>query len=175
MFEVPGFKQPIIQGSSLFSTSLLAIFGGSENAPTAPAPPRPSARLPASELLATRRVPFTNPTRPFGQESEPVTRYILKGRILSAVSCEPVADAKIEFWLAGPKRRYHDDHRATLFSTVDGQYRFQCNRPVSYGYRPPHIHLQVSAHGYQTLVTQHYPKPDKDRASFDIVLLPIPM
>jgi protocatechuate 3,4-dioxygenase beta subunit len=41
---------------------------------------------------------------------------------------------------------------------------------VSYGGRPPHIHLRVRAPGYEELVTQHYPEPGQRKANFDLVL-----
>jgi catechol 1,2-dioxygenase len=43
--------------------------------------------------------------------------------------------------------------------------------PVSYGGRPPHIHLRVTAPGYEELVTQHYPERGQRKATFDLVLL----
>jgi protocatechuate 3,4-dioxygenase beta subunit len=42
---------------------------------------------------------------------------------------------------------------------------------VSYGGRPPHIHVRVRAPGYEELVTQHYPQRGQRKANFDLVLL----
>jgi catechol 1,2-dioxygenase len=39
-----------------------------------------------------------------------------------------------------------------------GEYRFGSNVPVSYGGRPPHIHVRVRAPGLEEQVTQHYPE-----------------
>jgi protocatechuate 3,4-dioxygenase beta subunit len=98
------------------------------------------------------------------------TGYLLRGRVLSAVTCMPVRRARIEFWLVNPKGEYDDAHRATVFARSDGRYRFESNRPVGYGPRPPHIHVRVTARGYRALVTQHYPRAGRARAVFDLVL-----
>ena len=45
------------------------------------------------------------------------------------------------------------------------------NVPVSYGGRPPHIHVRVRAPGYEELITQHYPERGQRKANFDLVLL----
>jgi protocatechuate 3,4-dioxygenase beta subunit len=99
--------------------------------------------------------------------------YVLAGTVRSAVDCGTITGAKIEFWLAGPLGGYDDDHRATLFADGSGGYRFESNFPPGYGSRPPHIHIRVSAAGFDTLVTQHYPESGKSGASFDLVLIPV--
>jgi protocatechuate 3,4-dioxygenase beta subunit len=78
----------------------------------------------------------------------------------------------IELWLAGPDGGYDDAHRATVRADSKGRYRFESDAPPPYFGRPPHIHLRVSAKGYQTLVTQHYPEQGAKNASFDLVLVP---
>jgi protocatechuate 3,4-dioxygenase beta subunit len=97
--------------------------------------------------------------------------YVLQGVVRSAVDCSPIANARIEFWLAGPNGNYDDEHRAAIV-TATGEYRFESNYPPSYASRPPHIHIRVSAGGYRTLVTQHYPKEGTTRGSMDLVLIP---
>jgi catechol 1,2-dioxygenase len=47
----------------------------------------------------------------------------------------------------------------------------ESNVPVSYGGRPPHIHVRVRAPGYEELVTQHYPERGQRKAKFDLVLV----
>jgi protocatechuate 3,4-dioxygenase beta subunit len=93
--------------------------------------------------------------------------------IVRSTDCSPIPGATIELWLAGPNRVYDDDHRATIFADSSGSYRFESNVPPPYAGRPPHIHLRVSAKGYKTLVTQHYPATGKTDAIFDIVLVPL--
>jgi protocatechuate 3,4-dioxygenase beta subunit len=42
----------------------------------------------------------------------------------------------------------------------------------TYSRRPPHIHIRVTASGFKTLITQHYPKNGSNRDEFDLVLIP---
>lgn len=112
--------------------------------------------------------PFYEPGAPV--RSKVGTGYVLTGRVLSAGTCRPIPRARIEFWLVNPRGEYDDAHRATVFARADGRYRFESNRPVAYETRPPHIHVRVSARGFRTLVTQHYPRPGRNTAVFPLVL-----
>lgn len=96
--------------------------------------------------------------------------YVVSGSVLSADGCEPIPNAHIEFWLANSKGVYGGAHRATQFAGEQGEYRFESNVPVSYQDRPPHIHAQATAPGYQEQVTQHYPETGQTLAPFDLVL-----
>jgi len=98
--------------------------------------------------------------------------YSLSGIVRSSADCRPIAGAQIELWLAGPDGVYTDQYRAAVISGEDGAYHFLSHSPPAYGGRPPHIHILVSAPGYQVLVTQHYPDPGVTQAEFDLVLLP---
>jgi protocatechuate 3,4-dioxygenase beta subunit len=114
---------------------------------------------------------------PFYQPNAPVRAsvgqgYVLSGVVKSAQNCAPIAGARIEFWLAGPSGDYDDDHRATVVADRAGAYRFESNYPPRYSSRPSHIHLKVSAPGFKTLVTQHYPKEKTSQGTFDLVLAP---
>jgi catechol 1,2-dioxygenase len=97
--------------------------------------------------------------------------YELSGAVLAAQVCTPIPNARIEFWLANPRGHYDDAHRATLFAGERGEYRLESNLPVSYGGRPPHIHVRVRAPGYEELVAQHYPERGQREANFDLVLV----
>jgi catechol 1,2-dioxygenase len=113
---------------------------------------------------------------PFYEPGAPVrTRvgsgYVLSGSVLAAEECKPLPNARIEFWLANSRGDYDDAHRATVFAGERGEYRFKSNVPVSYGGRPPHIHVRVMVPGYEELVTQHYPERGQRKANFDLVLL----
>lgn len=111
--------------------------------------------------------PFYKPGAP--ERTSVGQGYVLSG-VVRSTSCRPLAGAQLEFWLAGPDGNYDDAHRATLFSNESGEYRFESNFPPKYSFRPPHIHLRVSAPGYKTLVTQHYPQEGQSRGTFDLVL-----
>jgi protocatechuate 3,4-dioxygenase beta subunit len=113
---------------------------------------------------------------PFYEPGAPVrtsvgSGYVLSGAVLAAEACKPIPNARIEFWLANRRGDYDDAHRATVFAGERGRYRFQSNVPVSYGGRPPHIHVRVRAPGYGELVTQHYPERGQRKANFDLVLV----
>lgn len=114
--------------------------------------------------------PFYKPNVPV--RSSVGKGYVLQGVIRSSKDCGPVPGAVIELWLAGPDGGYDDAHRATIITDTSAAYRFESNDPPPYYGRPPHIHLRISAKGFKTLVTQHYPLAGKVNAVFDIVLLP---
>lgn len=114
---------------------------------------------------------------PFYQPNAPVRSsvgkgYAVLGTVVSAEDCSPIREAKVEFWLAGPDGRYGDDYRAVVYSDKSGAYRFESHVPPPYFGRPPHIHILVSANGFKTLVTQHYPAKGDTQAKFDLVLVP---
>ena len=98
--------------------------------------------------------------------------YILSGTVRSSRDCSSLEGARIEFWLAGPDGSYAERYRATAFSDRTGAYRFESHLPPPYSGRPPHIHIKVSASGFKTLVTQHYPAKGRPQAVFDLVLVP---
>ena len=131
--------------------------------------------VPAGSTGATRCAPTrADQLGPFYEPGAPVrsrvgSGYVLRGRALST-SCRPIARARVELWLANSQGEYDDAHRATLFARRDGSYRFESNRPTGYSGRPPHIHVRVSARGYRTLVTQHYPRSGRTSAVFNLVL-----
>ncbi|RJQ42792.1 MAG: intradiol ring-cleavage dioxygenase [Nitrospiraceae bacterium] len=114
---------------------------------------------------------------PFYKEGAPVRSsvgagYVLTGTVRSSADCNPVSNAKIEFWLVGPNGQYDDEHRATLYSGNNGEYKFESNIPKPYSGRPPHIHVMVMAEGFSHLITQHYPEEGVKSASWDLVLIP---
>jgi len=134
----------------------------------------PGAPGPRTEVCVPTR---PDALGPFYRPGAPVRTsvgkgYVLSGRVLAAARCLPVPGARLEFWLAGPDGRYGDAYRATVFADAGGGYRFESHFPPAYGGRPPHIHLRVSAVGYRTLVTQHYPRPGDPEGWFDVVLEP---
>jgi protocatechuate 3,4-dioxygenase beta subunit len=130
----------------------------------------------------SRTDPTCRPTQrdalgPFYEPNAPVrdsvgSGYRLSGSVRAAGTCDPIAGAKIELWLAGPDGNYGDAYRATVFSDNSGRYRFESHFPPAYFGRPPHIHIKVGAGGFQTLITQHYPKMGDKKGMFDLVLRP---
>jgi hypothetical protein len=122
------------------------------------------------------------PTRggePPVEEQAPVrssvgTGHMLRGRVLSSNGCQPVAGAKLVFWLANPQGEYDGDHRATVFTDSSGAYTFESNYPGIYAGAGPHIHVAVYAQGYRSLVTEYQPPRGQTEGSFDIILVVAP-
>lgn len=114
--------------------------------------------------------PFYRPNAPL--RSSIGKGYILSGVVRSADDCRPLHNVRIEIWQAGPDGSYDDAHRATLYSDQAGRYRLETDRPPPYGPRPSHIHILVDARGFEGLITQHYPRKGKRRATLDLVLEP---
>jgi protocatechuate 3,4-dioxygenase beta subunit len=140
--------------------TVAALFGASFSAPAETA-----CRATSPDSLG----PFYEPGAPV--RAKVGTGYVLTGRVLRAGRCTVIPRARIEVWLANADGEYDDAHRATLFATRRGTYRFESNKPPAYSTRPPHIHVRVSARGYRTLVTQHYPREGATRAVFNLVLV----
>lgn len=126
----------------------------------------PACRPTSPDMLG----PFYKPGAPV--RAKVGEGYVLRGVVRSSRDCSPIKGAQIEFWLADPDGRYDDLHRATVFSNDSGSYRFESNFPPAYYSRPPHIHIRISAEGYRTLVTQHYPEKGGKEGAFDLVLTP---
>ena len=114
--------------------------------------------------------PFYKPDAPM--RSAVGKGYFLSGVVKSAKDCSDIPGARIEFWLAAPDGNYDDEHRATLLADPSGRYAFESNLPPKYTSRPPHIHIRVTADGFKTLVTQHY--PEKESSTGDLVLVMVP-
>lgn len=115
------------------------------------------------------------PQRTTGTHYAPVTEQkinvgtgvVVRGRILAAPECTPVANARIAHWQADADGHYVDRLRAWLFADADGRYYFETewpNLPV------PHIHFIVTAAGYEVLETQWRGSERRDLIEFDMVL-----
>jgi protocatechuate 3,4-dioxygenase beta subunit len=115
--------------------------------------------------------PFYKPNAPV--RSSVGAGFVLTGTVRSAAHCEPMAQARLEFWLAGPAGRYDDAHRATVVADAAGRYQFTSSFPPPYSGRS-HIHIRVSAPHHQVLVTQYYLNAGQRSGVFDLVLRPQP-
>jgi protocatechuate 3,4-dioxygenase beta subunit len=114
---------------------------------------------------------------PFYKPNAPVRNsvgygYELGGSVMSSRDCSPIPQAHIELWMAGPDGDYRDDYRAMVIADESGEYRFESHPPPFYSGRPPHIHVRVTADGFKTLVTQHYPQAGSKKEELDLVLIP---
>jgi protocatechuate 3,4-dioxygenase beta subunit len=157
--DVPATAAPII------TPSPTVVPTGSPDATEAAIPESCQATLPDQEG------PFYVPGAP--ERSSVGQGHVLRGVVRSSDGCSPIAGAQIESWMAGPDGVYTDDYRATQFADAAGAYRFESNFPPPYTGRLPHIHLRVSAEGFETLITQYYPAEGQTEGAFDLVLIPI--
>jgi protocatechuate 3,4-dioxygenase beta subunit len=169
--------------ASLFVLVLVGCANVSESGSSQMAhPSKKSSPTETGESRAAAREPADcKPTQPdmlgpFYEPGAPVrtsvgSGYVLSGAVLAATECKLIPNARIEFWLANPRGDYDDAHRATVFAGQRAEYRLESNVPVSFGGRPPHIHVRVRAPGYEELVTQHYPERGQRKANFDLVLV----
>lgn len=124
-----------------------------------------------------------SPERPFGgstlEDPDDGDRVVVRGRI-SGAGGEPVPGATVDVWqnsTAGfyavqqPGVQHPHNLRGVFHADAEGRYEFRSVRPVPYPIpgdgpvgrllratgrgimRPGHIHLMVSAPGFQTLIT----------------------
>jgi protocatechuate 3,4-dioxygenase beta subunit len=116
----------------------------------------------ASAAVAAPRATTCKPTEsdglgPFGQGgSAPLrakfgTGFVLSGRVLRSLDCKPLAGAVIELWQAG-KNGYDRKGRASAITGRNGGFRFTGPAPVAYS-TSAHIHIRVSADGFDDVVT----------------------
>ena len=127
----------------------------------------------ASTACATDCIP--TPHRTTGTHYEPVTLekiniskgVVVSGKILNAIDCKPIANAKVAHWQAGENGRYTDNLRAYLYTDKQGRYQFETEWP---NLNPPHIHFIINADGYETLETQWRGRKRVTHINFDMVV-----
>ena len=113
--------------------------------------------------------PFYEPNAP--ERSKTGQDLVIFGTVRSASDCSSLAGARIEWWSAGPNGCYDDGHRATQRTDREGRYRYETDFPGRYPFRPPHLHVRVTAPGHRTLITQLYPESGQTELEFDFVLI----
>lgn len=121
--------------------------------------------------------PVRNRIIPAGMSGDELA---VSGRVL-ATDGSIITDAVVHVWLADPQGVYDNQDaqgnpiripvskmklRGRINVDASGKYEFECLRPGNYElaagrWRPAHIHVQVEAKGYKTLVTQLYFVDDK--------------
>jgi protocatechuate 3,4-dioxygenase beta subunit len=115
------------------------------------ATPAPAACRPT---LSQGGGPFESSNAPAPRRSRIGRGHVLTGRILRAPDCRPVRGAVVEFWQESPNGVYdHRGHAAVVTGTL-GTFRFEGPIPPG-GFRGPHIHIRVSAAGYDDFVTTY--------------------
>jgi protocatechuate 3,4-dioxygenase beta subunit len=113
---------------------------------------------------------------PFDASSAPPPRrsrigrgHVLTGRILSAPNCRPVKGAVVELWQESPNGVYDRRGHAAVITGPLGTFRFEGPVPPA-GFRGPHIHIHVSAAGYDDFVTTYLLARGEKQGRVTIVL-----
>jgi hypothetical protein len=96
--------------------------------------------------------------------------YVLLGDVRDAATCLPIANARIYFEMANPQGEYDEAHMGVAMTNQQGGYRIISDRPGMYD-GEPHIHLIVSAPGYQT-TNNLFLLDAADQGMMPIALLP---
>jgi protocatechuate 3,4-dioxygenase beta subunit len=89
----------------------------------------------------------------------PGNPILIMGRVFDQ-DCNPIAGAKVDFWLADVNGEYDNlgyTLRGHVFTDENGYYAMESIEPGLYTGRPPHIHVKVFApDGRELLTTQMY-------------------
>ena len=93
------------------------------------------------------------------------TGHVLTGTVRSGRDCAPIAGARVELWPEIAGKGHPDDQRATVLTGPDGRYRFQSDPPE-------HIHMLVSADGFEPVASNRYHPEGRAAGRFDVVLPP---
>ena len=115
------------------------------------------------------------PHRTTGTHYKPVTEHKLNissgvtvtGRILEALTCKPVSNARVAHWQAGSDGHYQDRLRAYLITNAKGEYTFETEWPAL---SVPHIHFIITTDGYDQLETQWRGTTKTGQIQFDMFL-----
>ena len=131
--------------------------------------------IPATSTLIATALRSCKPTlddglSPSYEPDAPERNVVGKGHVLTGVvrssrDCQPIANAKLEFWPEEEGLGHPASSRATFFTDANGNYRFACNPPE-------HIHMRISAPGYRTIAVNSYHPNGSAEGVFDIVLVP---
>ncbi len=157
---------------NLFRRAMLLamLLGSSACAPVSVAPTIeivvPATSAPAQARSCTPT--FDDGVSPTYQPGTPVRTvvgqgHVLTGVVLSSKDCQPIANARLEFWPEEAGQGHPDSARATFYTDENGRYRFECNQPE-------HIHMRISAPGYRTIGVNSYHPNGAVVGTFDIVL-----
>jgi protocatechuate 3,4-dioxygenase beta subunit len=113
--------------------------------------------------------PFESSAAPPPRRSRIGRGHVLSGRILSAPGCKPVRGAVVEFWQESPNGVYDRRGHAAVVTGRFGTFRFEGPVPPG-GTFGPHIHIHVSAAGYDDFVTTYRLARGEKQGKVTIVL-----
>jgi hypothetical protein len=150
--------------------ALAAVLAGCDRAATPPPPPAPATA--AAAAAGDCPAGYEEPDRlsPSYKPGAPVREvvgdgHLLTGTVRSARDCAPVAGARVELWPEIAGLGHPDEQRATVLTGADGGYRFQSDPPE-------HIHMLISAEGFEPVASNRYHPEGRAAGRFDVVLPP---
>jgi protocatechuate 3,4-dioxygenase beta subunit len=114
--------------------------------------------------------PIGSQSAVFPRRSKFGTGYVLTGKVLQSFDCKPLKGAVVEIWQAGKGGAYGKAGRASIVVGASGTFRFEGPRPVGYEGRQGHIHMRISAEGYDDVLLTHFPGAGKRTGSLVIVM-----
>jgi protocatechuate 3,4-dioxygenase beta subunit len=97
--------------------------------------------------------------------------HVLTGRILRYPGCAPIRGAEVEFWQESPSGHYDRRGHGSMITGPKGVFRFEGPVPPGEFGRPPHIHVRVSAAGYEEFVTTYFVPRGQRLGRLTIVLV----
>ena len=131
-------------------------------APTATLAPTPACDDGDDPTPAQTAGPFYTPDTPqrtsLLEAGMAGTRLLVTGRVLTT-SCQPVANALLDFWQADDAGEYDNvgfKLRGHQFADAEGRYRLETIVPGVYPGRTRHIHVRVQGPETELLTTQLY-------------------
>jgi hypothetical protein len=135
-------------------------------------PPAPPAAPPAAAGACAGAAGYEEPDTlsPTYRPGAPVRSVVGKGHVLTGTvrsrrDCAPVAGARVELWPEIAGQGHPDAQRATVLTDAGGRYRFQSDPPE-------HIHMLVSAKGFEPLASNRYHPEGRASGRLDILLTP---
>jgi protocatechuate 3,4-dioxygenase beta subunit len=97
--------------------------------------------------------------------------HVLAGRVVRYPGCGPISGALVEFWQASANGRYDRRGQASVITGRTGTFRFEGPVPPSEHGRSAHIHIHVSAAGYDDFVTTYFVARGERRGRITVVLV----
>jgi protocatechuate 3,4-dioxygenase beta subunit len=129
------------------------------------------AAAPCQPTAAGGGGPFESNAAPPPRRSRIGQGHVLAGRILRFPGCVPLRGALVEFWQANASGQYDRRGHASVITGRTGAFRFEGPRPPGEFGRPAHIHIHVSAAGYEDLVTTYFLARGERQGRITLVLV----
>jgi hypothetical protein len=94
--------------------------------------------------------------------------FVIQGLVRTAEGCRPLADVRIQVWLA-TESGGEQDNRASTFTDSDGRYRLETD-PTVPQFGEPNIHVGYDDGDYREVFIRRVVDLDDTRATIDLNL-----